>query len=91
MVNITYDNENHGMPVVECCGCNHTIQHHERVWFMSFEKQIHPDVRKATGKITVYESEGFCSLECLLAYVGKSIQDEMVECLDDCSSSGGEA
>ena len=87
MVDIDYDNENHGMPVVHCAGCTHTMQHHERVWFLSVQDT---KINVPGVKVTAYESPGFCSLECLLAWVGKNIQDEMVECLDDNSWHGGE-
>lgn len=75
MVNIEQDDN--GYPFVKCMGenCGEHIHWNGQVWFLSDDG---------------YESDGFCSLKCLMSWVGKNIQDDMVDTLEDCRWKGGE-
>lgn len=87
MVDIEHDNNNHGLPYVVCGECGHHIGSTQRVWFMNIRDQ---KINVPGVRVNQYESEGFCSLECLMATVGRSISDEIVGTMDENEYHGKE-
>lgn len=72
---VEINKDDNGYPFVTCAGCGDNIRWNGQVWFLS---------------INGVETPGFCGLECLLAWVGKNIQDDMVDTLEENTWKGGE-
>ena len=72
---VNIEKTDNGYPYVTCKTCGDTIKWNGQVWMLT------------DGG---YESPGFCGLECLLAWVGKNIQDDMVDTLEENTWKGGE-
>jgi len=74
MVELT---KNEGYTYVECHLCGEQIHENNRVWYLSITDWKKTEESKNKTYLH-YESEGFCSLACLLSFIGDSIQDSIV-------------